>query len=52
MQKTAYGLRIILQTDYQTAIERATAVLKTEGFGVLATIEVWWLTCELGRSQS
>ena len=40
MQETAYGLRIIVQTDYQTAIERATASLKAEGFGVLTTIDV------------
>lgn len=40
MQETAYGLRIVVQTDYQTAIERATAALKAEGFGVLTTIDV------------
>lgn len=40
MQETSYGLRIVLQTDYQTAIDRATAVLKAEGFGVLTTIDV------------
>ena len=40
MQETAYGLRIVLQTDYQTAIERATTALKAEGFGVLTTIDV------------
>jgi uncharacterized protein (DUF302 family) len=40
MQETAYGLRIVLQTDYLTAIERATTALKAEGFGVLTTIDV------------
>ena len=30
----------MLQTDYQTAIERATTALKAEGFGVLTTIDV------------
>ena len=40
MQETAYGLRIVLQEDYQTSIERATAALKAEGFGVLTTIDV------------
>ena len=35
MLETAYGLRIVVQTDYQTAIERATAALKAEGFRVL-----------------
>ena len=40
MQETPYGLRIVLQTDYQAAIDRATAALKAEGFGVLTTIDV------------
>ena len=40
MQESAYGLRIVVQTDYHTAIERATAALKAEGFGVLTTIDV------------
>lgn len=40
MEETSYGLRIVLQADYQTAIERATAALKAEGFGVLTTIDV------------
>jgi uncharacterized protein (DUF302 family) len=40
MQETTYGLRITLQTDYQTAIERAMAAFKTEGFGVLTMIDV------------
>jgi uncharacterized protein (DUF302 family) len=40
MQESAYGLRIDVQTDYHTAIERATAALKAEGFGVLTTIDV------------
>jgi uncharacterized protein (DUF302 family) len=40
MQETAYGLRIVMHTDYQTSIDRATAALKAEGFGVLTTIDV------------
>ena len=40
MEETKYGLRIVVQTDYQTAIDRATAALKAEGFGVLTTIDV------------
>ena len=40
MQESAYGLRINVQTDYHTAVERATAALKAEGFGVLTTIDV------------
>ncbi len=40
MQDTAYGIRIELPISYEEAIERATAALKTEGFGVLTTIDV------------
>lgn len=36
----AYGLRARLETPYETAVERVTAALKTEGFGVLTTIDV------------
>lgn len=34
------GSRVELKTDYETAIARATAALKAEGFGVLTTIDV------------
>lgn len=40
MQDTAYGIRIELPIGYEAAIERVTAALKTEGFGVLTTIDV------------
>ena len=40
MQDTAYGMKVELPVSYETAIERATAALKTEGFGVLTTIDV------------
>lgn len=41
IEQTAYGLRVRLPgVDYETAIERATAALKEEGFGVLTTIDV------------
>lgn len=40
MQETAYGLRVELPVSYEEAVERATAALKTEGFGVLTTIDV------------
>jgi uncharacterized protein (DUF302 family) len=40
VQDTAYGIRIELPVSYEEAIERATAALKTEGFGVLTTIDV------------
>ena len=35
-----YGMRTHLDVPYETGIERVTAALKTEGFGVLTTIDV------------
>lgn len=35
-----YGMRTHLDVPYETAVERVTAALKTEGFGVLTTIDV------------
>lgn len=40
MQETAYGRRVEMPVSYEEAIERATAALKAEGFGVLTTIDV------------
>lgn len=40
MQETKYGLRVELPVSYEEAVEQATAALKTEGFGVLTTIDV------------
>ncbi len=40
MQTTAYGLRITLDVPYEEAVERVTAALKEEGFGILTTIDV------------
>jgi len=40
MRETPYGLRVELPVSYDTAIERTTAALKTEGFGVLTSIDV------------
>ena len=34
------GNSIHLQTDFETAVERVTAALKSEGFGVLTEIDV------------
>lgn len=35
-----YGMRTHLDLPYETAIERATAALKVEGFGILTEIDV------------
>jgi uncharacterized protein (DUF302 family) len=40
VQETAYGLRVEMPVGYEEAVERATAALKAEGFGVLTTIDV------------
>ena len=40
MEVTRYGMRVELPISYEEAIEKATAALKTEGFGVLTTIDV------------
>ena len=40
MQETAYGMKVELPVNYDAAIDRATAALKAEGFGVLTTIDV------------
>lgn len=40
MEETAYGLRTDLAIPYETAVEKTTAALKEEGFGVLTEIDV------------
>jgi uncharacterized protein (DUF302 family) len=50
MEETRYGLRVDLPVPYDVAIERATAALKQQGFGVLTTIDVkQTLKQKLGR---
>lgn len=34
------GMKVYLNTDYETALEQVTAALKVEGFGVLTEIDV------------
>lgn len=38
--ETRYGLKVEVPLSYEQAVERATAVLKEQGFGVLTTIDV------------
>ena len=40
MEETRYGLRVNLAMEYGQAVERVTAALKEEGFGVLTSIDV------------
>lgn len=50
MDETRYGLRVELPTPYESAIERVTAALQAEGFGVLTAIDVQQtLKKKLGR---
>jgi uncharacterized protein (DUF302 family) len=40
MDETTYGLRVCVPLAYDAAVERTTAALKEEGFGVLTSIDV------------
>lgn len=40
MEETRYGLKVSLTCSYDEAIVRATDALKSQGFGVLTTIDV------------
>jgi uncharacterized protein (DUF302 family) len=40
MQETSYGLKIDVPLPYEQAVEKTTAALKEQGFGVLTTIDV------------
>jgi uncharacterized protein (DUF302 family) len=40
VEETRYGLRVEIPAAYEQAVEQATAALKTQGFGVLTTIDV------------
>ena len=40
MQETPYGLKIDVPVPYEQAVEKTTAALKEQGFGVLTTIDV------------
>lgn len=40
MEETRYGLRVDLPVPFDAALERATAALQQQGFGVLTSIDV------------
>jgi uncharacterized protein (DUF302 family) len=40
MQETRYGLKISIPVPYSEAVARATDALKSQGFGVLTSIDV------------
>jgi len=40
MLETRYGLKISIPVPYEEAVARATEALKSQGFGVLTTIDV------------
>jgi uncharacterized protein (DUF302 family) len=40
VEDTRYGIRVELPVSYEEAVEMATAALKSEGFGVLTSIDV------------
>ncbi|HVH28402.1 MAG TPA: DUF302 domain-containing protein [Vicinamibacterales bacterium] len=40
MEESAYGLSVMLPVSFETAVERISAALKAEGFGVLTSIDV------------
>jgi len=40
IEQTSVGLRITVSLPYSDAVEKTVAALKTEGFGVLTTIDV------------
>jgi len=40
MEETRYGLKISVQMAFEDAVTRATDALKSQGFGILTTIDV------------
>ena len=40
MEETRYGLKVSIPVPYEEAVARATDALKSQGFGVLTTIDV------------
>ncbi len=40
IERTAYGLKVVLPVSYERALAEITEALKAQGFGVLTTIDV------------
>lgn len=40
IHETSYGLKVEVPLPYERAVERTTAALKEQGFGVLTTTDV------------
>jgi len=50
MEETRYGMKVTVPITYDKAVARATDALKSQGFGVLTTIDVkQTLNAKLGR---
>ena len=50
MEETRYGIKVTVPIPYDQAISRTTDALKSQGFGVLTTIDVkQTLNAKLGR---
>lgn len=50
LQETSYGLSVSLEVAFDVALDRTQSALKTEGFGVLTTIDMQKALLEkLGR---
>jgi len=50
VRETAYGLQVSTNLPFDTAIEQTTAALKTEGFGIITTIDMTaTLKAKLGK---
>lgn len=50
MQDTGYGMRVTTTLPFEAAIERATATLKSEGFGIITSIDMTaTLKAKLGK---
>lgn len=40
MEETSYGLKVVVELPYEQAVAQTTEALKSQGFGVLTTIDV------------